>query len=171
MNKNIIKEIISWLMVIVIAVVLAIIINKTLVYNVEPTSGSMENTLMIGEKIVTYRQAYLFSDPKRKDIIVFKYPDNEEEIYIKRIIGLPGESVEGINGLVYINGEPLDEPYVMAKLEEDFGPYVVPADSYFMMGDNRSISFDSRSWVNKFVHKDKIFGKAIFKYPKFKILT
>lgn len=170
MNNKIVKEIISWVLVFVIAFALATFINKVIILKVEVPTGSMEKTIMIGDKVITLRQAYLFSKPKRGDIIVFPYPDNEKIDYIKRIIGLPGETVEGkADGLVYIDGKPLkDESYVEAKVEP-FGPYVVPADSYFMMGDNRGVSEDSRYWENKFVKRSKIMGKAIFKYRKFDI--
>jgi signal peptidase I len=140
---------------------------------VEPISESMENTIMVGDDVITNRLSYVFGEPKRGDIVAFKFPDNEEEDYIKRIIGLPGETIEGKeeDGLVYIDGVPLEEAYVMDKINEDFGPFVVPEDSYFMMGDNRLISEDSRDWDNKFVKKDKIYGKAMFKYPNFKFLN
>jgi signal peptidase I len=167
MRKKIVKEIISWILVFVIAFGLATFINKVIIFRVEVPSGSMENTIMIGDKAVTYRLAYLFSEPKRGDIIVFPFPDDESVDYIKRIIGLPGETVEGKDGLVFINGEPLDEPYVKEPLDQDFGPYTVPADSYFMMGDNRNNSADSRFWMNKYVKRDKIIGKAILKTPNF----
>ena len=167
MSKKILKEIFSWIMVFVIAFGVATFINKFIVFKVIVPTGSMENTIMIGDKVVTFHLSYLFKDPQRGDIIVFPFPDNEEEDYIKRIIGLPGDTVEGKDGLVYINGRPLEESYVRETLDSDFGPYVVPEDSYFMMGDNRNNSADSRFWNNKFVAKDKIKGKAIFKYPNF----
>jgi signal peptidase I len=84
--------------------------------------------------------------------------------YVKRVIGLPGETIEGIDGYVYINGEKIEETYVKSLLEENFGPYTIPENCYFMMGDNRSMSFDSRLWENKYVSIDKIVGKAMFKY-------
>jgi signal peptidase I len=154
-------------MVFVLAFGLAMFINKVVIYKVKIPSGSMENTIMVGDRVITYRLAYLFGEPKRGDIVVFPFPDDESEDFIKRIIGLPGETVEGKNGLVYVDGVPLDEPYVKDKLDSDFGPYKVPADSYFMMGDNRNMSKDSRYWTNKFVKKEKIRGKAILKYPNF----
>lgn len=168
MYKKIIKEVLSWVLVFAVSIGLAFLINKTLIYNVSSPTGSMEDTIMIGDRVTTLRTAYTFSNPKRGDIIVFPYPDNEEEDLIKRIIGLPGETIEGKDGFVYIDGEKLEEDYVMSELAEDFGPYEIPEDSYFMMGDNRSISFDARYWTNKFVHRDKIRGKALFKYPDFK---
>jgi signal peptidase I len=127
----------------------------------------MENTILIGDRVVTSRVSYLSGEPRRGDIVVFPFPDDEEVDYIKRIIGLPGETIEGKDGLVYINGEPLVEPYVVEALDSDFGPYEVPEESYFMMGDNRNNSQDSRYWENKFLARDKIEGKAILKYPKF----
>jgi signal peptidase I len=167
MAKKIIKEIISWIMVFVIAFGVATFVNKVIIFKVQVPTGSMENTIMVGDRVVTLRLSYLFSDPQRGDIIVFPFPDNEKEDYIKRIMGLPGETIEGKNGLVYINGEALDEPYVKETIDNDFGPYEIPEDSYFMMGDNRNWSEDSRYWQNKYVARDKIKGKAILKYPDF----
>lgn len=167
MSKKIVKEVISWIVIFVVAFGLATFINKVIIFRVEVPSGSMENTIMIGDKAVTYRLAYLLSDPKRGDIIVFPFPDDESVDYIKRIIGLPGETIEGKDGLVYINGKLLNEPYVKDPIDQNFGPYIVPADSYFMMGDNRTNSADSRFWINKFVSRDKIKGKALLKYWDF----
>jgi signal peptidase I len=165
MNNKIVKEIISWIVVIAVAFGLVTFINKVVILRVEVPSGSMENTIMTGDKVITLRLAYAFHNPKRGDVIVFPFPDNEEVDYIKRIIGLPGETVEGKEGYVYINGKKLIEDYVTSMIDDDFGPYVVPEDSYFMMGDNRDISEDSRYWNNKFVKRSKIIGKAELKYP------
>ncbi|HWT74564.1 MAG TPA: signal peptidase I [Mobilitalea sp.] len=167
MAKKILKEVLSWILVFVIAFGVAQFVTRVIILQVLVPSGSMEDTIMIDDKVVALRLSYLFSDPQRGDIIVFPFPDNEKVDYIKRIIGLPGETIEGKNGLVYINGEPLNEPYVTEPLDSDFGPYVVPEGSYFMMGDNRNNSEDSRFWQNKFVKRDKIKGKALFKYPDF----
>lgn len=167
MKNKVIKEIISWVLVFVIAIALATFINKVVIMRVEVPTGSMEETIMIGDRVLTYRQAYLFSDPKRGDIVVFPFPDDEKVDFIKRIIGLPGETIEGKDGYVYINGKKLVEKYVTSLLDDDFGPYVIPKDSYFMMGDNRPISDDARYWNKKFVKRSKIMAKAIFKYPDF----
>lgn len=164
MKNKVIKEIISWLLVFVIAFGAATLIKNFIIFKVVVPSGSMEKTIMTGDRVITLRMAYLFDDPQRGDIIVFPFPDNEKVYYIKRIIGLPGETIEGKDGYVYINGKRLTEPYVTSKLDDDFGPYVVPANSYFMMGDNRDISEDSRYWNHKFVKRSKIIGKALFKY-------
>lgn len=167
MNKPIIKEILSWIMVLVIAIVIAKLVNQFVLFKVSVPTGSMEDTIMIGDKVFTQKFTYWFKDPERGDIVVFPYPDDEETDYIKRIMGLPGETIEGIDGLVYIDGEPLDEPYAKEELKGDFGPYIVPENHYFMMGDNRNDSNDSRYWDNTFLNRDKIMGKALLKYPDF----
>lgn len=168
MTKNkVLKEVLDWVIVIVIAIALALIINKLVIYKVSPPTASMENTIMVDDKVITYRLAYLFSNPDRGDIVVFQAPDTPEEDYIKRVIGLPGETVEVIDGVVYIDGAPLEEDYLKESMEGSFGPFEVPDGCYFMMGDNRNISWDARFWTNKFVEKDKIRGKAILKYPDF----
>ncbi len=98
---------------------------------------------MTGDKLIALiKSAYWFNDPERGDIIIFEYPDNEEEWFIKRVIALPGETVEVRDGKVYINNSttPLDEPYIKEEPVEDFGPYTVPKDGYFVMGDNRNNS-------------------------------
>ncbi len=171
MKNKIVKEIISWILVFVCAIALATFINKVIILKVEVPTGSMEKTIMTGDRVITSRLSYLFSDPKRGDIIVFPFPDNEKVDYIKRIIGLPGETIEGKDGYVYIDGKKLEEKYVTSTLDEDFGPYVIPKDSYFMMGDHREISEDARYWKNKFVKRNKIIGKAILKYPHIKWLN
>lgn len=129
---------------------------------------------MVGDRVIGLRFAYWFSEPERGDIVIFRYPDNEEKIYIKRVIGLPGETVEIIDGKVYIDGseQPLQEDYVNGVPTGNYGPYVVPENSYFMLGDNRGNSEDSRFWTNKFVKKEKILAKAVVRYyPGIKLLT
>lgn len=165
MKSKVMKEIISWIMVFVIAFGIATFINKVIIFRVEVPTGSMENTIMVGDRVITLRLSYLFKNPKRGDIIVFPYPDDEKVDYIKRIIGRPGETIEGKDGYVYINGNKLIEDYVTSLLDNDFGPYIVPENSYFMMGDNRAVSEDSRYWENKFVKRNKIIGRALLKYP------
>ena len=95
--------------------------------------------------------------------------DNEKVYYVKRVIGLPGETVEVKDGKVYINGSdtPLDEPYLPEPMEGSYGPYEVPEGCYFMMGDNRNNSLDARFWDNKFVAKNKIVAKVLFCYYPF----
>lgn len=136
-------------------------------------SGSMQNTIMQGDRIFGNRLAYIKDDPDRYDIIIFKYPDDTSKTFIKRVIGLPGETVEIKNGNVYINGsdEPLDDSFCAEETQGEFGPYVVPEDSYFVMGDNRNNSLDSRYWKNTFVSKDQILAKAVFRYWPFNSIS
>lgn len=165
---KIIKEAASYLLVVLAAFILANVTNRFLIVNARIPTGSMIPTIMEGDRIIGNRIAYMSSEPKRGDIIVFYYPDNETEKYVKRIIGLPGETVYISDGLIYIDGQPLDESdYLTVTTSGVSGPFVVPEDSYFVMGDNRNSSWDSRFWKNTFVHKDKIIAKAEFcYYPK-----
>ena len=128
---------------------------------------------MPNDRLVAFRLSYLFSDPERYDIIVFKAPDDESTLYVKRIIGLPGEKVNIIDGKVFINDQevPLEDDYIMEDMLGSFGPYTVPENSYFMLGDNRNDSQDSRYWENTFLPKENILGKVLFKYyPKIESL-
>jgi signal peptidase I len=168
MSKKVINEIISYAVIIVVAFVIAQLINHFVIMKVSSPTPSMENTIMVKDKVEVFKLAYLFGKPKRGDIVVFPAPDNPEEDYLKRIIGLPGETLEVKDGTVYINGNPLVEKYLKETPIGDFGPVDIPENSYFMMGDNRNISADAREWVNKFVTLDQIKGKAICKYPHFK---
>lgn len=162
------SEILSWIKTIVFAVVIAVIINKVVIVNATVPTGSMENTIMPNDRVVALRLSYYWGSPDRGDIVVFRYPDNEEVLYIKRVIGLPGETITIRNGKIYINDspEPLEEDYLKEDFDGSYGPYIVPEGSYFMMGDNRNNSLDSRYWENKFVEEDKILGKVLFKYYK-----
>jgi len=157
-------EIFDWLKHILIALVIAFILARFVIVNANVPTSSMESTIMVNDRLIANRLSYKFSLPKRGDIVVFKYPDDENVLYVKRIIGMPGETVNITKGAVYINGEKLDEPYITTSIAGNFGPYTVPEGSYFMLGDNRNNSLDSRYWKNKYVEKDKILGKALFKY-------
>lgn len=100
--------------------------------------------------------------------MIFKFPDDEKVLYIKRVIGLPGETLEVKDGHVYINGAVLDEPYLNVTTDGSFGPYRIPEGGYFMMGDNRNDSADSRYWHNTYLYRDGMVGKAVFRYwPSF----
>lgn len=160
------SELIQWAVVIIGAVILAVLINSFVIVNAQIPSGSMENTIMTGDRVFGNRLAYAFSDPERFDIIIFKYPDDESQLFIKRIIGLPGETVEIRDGNIYINGSdtPLEDVETKEPMVGSFGPYTVPEGCYFVMGDNRNNSRDSRYWEHTFVSKDEILGKAVFRY-------
>ena len=93
-------------------------------------------------------------------MVIFRYPDDESKYFIKRIIGLPRETVEVRDGKTFINGEPIEEPYLHEEMKGEFGPFHVPEGHYFMMGDNRNNSKDSRLWKNKYVAFEAIAAKA-----------
>ncbi len=138
-------------------------------------SKSMVPTLQVDDRLIVDKVSYHFKDPQRGDIIVFMPPDeasvvctgpqasqHNKDAYIKRIIGLPGDSVEVKQGQVFINGKPLKEGYVEEVPDYQYGPRVVPAGSYLVLGDNRNNSCDSHYWG--FVPRDNIIGRAIVRF-------
>lgn len=161
------SEIISWLQILLAAACIALVLNTCIIANSRVPSGSMENTIMTNDRVIGSRLSYKFSDPERGDIAIFRFPDDPSIYYVKRIIGLPGETVDIIDGAVYIDGSdtPLDEPYLKeAMIPEEDMHFEVPEDSYFMMGDNRNYSYDARYWTNTYVSRDKIIAKVLFRY-------
>jgi signal peptidase I len=172
---------------IVIAVILALFVRTWVVQAFKIPTGSMENNLLIGDHLLVNK--FVFGptmtavdrallpvrDVRRGDIVVFKYPDEPERDFIKRVIGLPGDTLELKAKKVYINGQPLDEPYVhfltpaseggevtSADVRERYGPVTVPDGQYFVMGDNRDNSQDSRYWG--FLPRHYVKGKALMIY-------
>jgi signal peptidase I len=175
-KSELISEALSWAKTIVFAVALALLVNNFVIVNTSVLSGSMENTIMTDDRVVAFRLSYLFSDPERYDIVVFRYPKDESKLYVKRIVGLPGETIEIRGGKVYIDGTdtPLRDEFIRDAPYGDFAAYTIPQGEYFMLGDNRDESEDSRAWdrniedrskwENTTVDKSKILGKAIFRY-------
>ncbi len=159
-------EIISWVQAIVVAIVIAWFINSFIIINATVPSGSMENTILINDRIIANRLEYKFTDVDRLDIIVFEAPDNPEILFVKRVIGLPNDTVEIINGELFINGEITEEDYLKDGMYGSFGPYEVPDGHYFMLGDNRRNSEDSRYWENTYVDESAIKGKVLLRYFK-----
>lgn len=169
-NKSFFREVLEFVIPIILAVAIALFLKNCVIANAKVPTGSMLNTIQEGDRIIASRLAYLNDDPERYDIIIFKYPDDESQYFVKRVIGLPGETVNIVNGIVYVTKTDgttiqLDDSFVTNCVPVgNFGPYVVPEDSYFMLGDNRNNSEDSRYWENKYVKKDKIIGKVLFRY-------
>ena len=170
---NIRREIFSWILVVAVAYILAFCITHFVIIKTEVISSSMVHTLEVGDRVIGNRLAYLFMDPQRGDIIFFAYPKNTDETYVKRVIGCPGDTVVIADGNVYVNGSEvaLAEPYLKdpqsTKVSGEFitetdGVVVVPENCYFVMGDNRKVSQDSREWG--LVGKDKIYAKAWLRY-------
>lgn len=165
-GPSILEELWEYIKMIIFVVVVVFIVNNVLLINAKIPSESMEDTIMTGDRIFGNRLAYINKDPQRFDIVIFKYPDDETQLFIKRVIGLPGEAVEIRDGKVYIDGSetPLDDSFTPEPPQGNWGPEVVPEGSYFMLGDNRNRSKDSRFWTNTFVKKEKILGKAVLRY-------
>ena len=164
------KEIWEWVKIIVSAAVIALVLNNFIIANSKVPSGSMENTIMTNDRVIGSRLSYLFADPERGDIVIFHDPDNEKVYFVKRVIGLPGDTVDIYGGHVYLNGsqEPLMEEYIREPMVPDIPMHFeVPEDCYFMLGDNRNYSKDARFWTNTYVKKEKIIAKVLFRYyPK-----
>lgn len=160
------SEVLSYIKILVAAVIIAFIFSRYVIVNAEVPTGSMKSTIMEHDKLIGFRLSYLFSEPERGDIVIFKYPDNETQNYVKRVIGTPGDVVQIKDGHVYVNGELLEEDYLYEPMQNTSieETYVVPEGYYFMMGDNRNSSLDSRYWKNTYVAKNKIIAKVIFRY-------
>lgn len=160
----------DWDCVIIAAlVVVAIVVLRiwVVLYAYVPT-GSMKPLIPIDACLLADRNAYRMGDVERGDIVVFfSEKTGLEDHLVKRVIGLPGETVKIADGRVYINGEPLDEPYANGKTVplDDRSEFIVPEGHYFMMGDNRGNSMDSRGWADSYISKEEIKGKVfvIFK--------
>ena len=170
-KNSALREVLSWCMTFVIAIALALVLKNYIIINATVPTGSMEHTIEPGDDLFGLRIAYNFTEPRRGDIIIFKFPDDESEKYVKRIIGLPGEKVTIKEAKVYINDSEvsLEEDYLKEDWVTATGPYEfeVPEDCYFVMGDNRNDSYDARYWNNTYVTKDEIIGKAYMIYYPF----
>ena len=163
---NLKEEIINWIQILVTAALIAFVLNRFIIANSRVPSASMENTIMTHDRVIGSRLHYYFEDPERGDVVIFYFPDDvtEKTYYVKRIIGMPGDVVDIRDGHVYLNGSdtPLDEPYIREPMETPVElHYEVPEGCYFMMGDNRNYSADSRFWHNTYVRKEKIVAKVL----------
>lgn len=161
------KEVWEWVKIIVTAALIALFLNSCIIANSRVPSASMETTIMTKDRVIGSRLTYKFSDPERGDIAIFRFPDDESIYYVKRIIGLPGETVDIVDGHVYLNGSetPLDEPYIREPMvPEPPMHFEVPEGCYFMMGDNRNYSADARRWEHTYVKREKLIAKVLFRY-------
>jgi len=152
----------SWVYPMAIGVAIALSFQKWVATAALVPSQSMNPTIPAPCHIFVNRLSTEFANPFRGEVVLFHYPDNPSEIFVKRIIGMPGDTVTITNTAVYINGKLLKEPYIDQPNVSGLGTYHVPAGHYFMMGDNRSNSLDSRFWVHKYVARSAIVGQADF---------
>lgn len=216
-NKKLsLKDIVDFMLPIVAAIVIAFVLKTFIIANAKVPTGSMIATINIEDRIIASRLAYKTDSPQRYDIVLFYYPDNESDIFVKRVLGLPGETLEVIDGIVYVTTKdgktlqtdqsfvnPADTPignygpyYIPEKgetitlegiycyaedgtlvgnrdfidkycVKDDRGNYVIAENLYFMIGDNRNYSHDSRVWDFPYVAENKIIGKVLFRYYPF----
>lgn len=144
-KKSIKQEIFEWVMVFVVAAALAFVVRTFIFEPVRVDGSSMLNTLTDSDFMIATKFDYLGSDPERFDIVICYYPDTDDGMYrVKRVIGLPGEEVLLRGGKLYVNGEEIEQNFDMHSATRDYGPLVVPQDHYFVLGDNRGNSKDSR---------------------------
>ena len=168
-KKNAFKDTIDS---IVVAFVIAMIIRALFIQAFKIPSGSMLETLQIGDHLLVNKLSYLFSQPEHDDIIVFEYPLEPDKDYIKRVIGVPGDKIRIEDKVVYRNGEKLTPDYTqfistsvlpaIASPRDNIEEFTVPEGTFFVMGDNRDASFDGRFWG--LVNEDSIVGRAFIIY-------
>ncbi len=167
-KRNFIREIFTYLMIIAAAFLVSVFLSRFVIINTHIPSNSMEATISAGDRLIGYRMAYTFTKPQFGDIVIFLYPDDRSQTFIKRVIGVPGDVVEIINGELFINNHRISEDYIKEPMVGSFGPYEVPEHSYFVMGDNRNVSDDARFWENTYVNEADIIARAWFRYsPNF----
>ena len=144
-KKSIKREIFEWIMVFVTAAALAFVVRTFIFEPVRVDGSSMLNTLTDSDFMIATKFDYLFSNPERFDIVICNYPDTDDGMYrVKRVIGMPGEKIELKAGELYVEGEHVEQNFDMTDNAVNFGPFTVPEGSYFLLGDNRNNSKDSR---------------------------
>lgn len=162
-EKGILRELAGWIVYLLIIVGVTYLIITYVGQRTKVSGRSMETTLHDGDNLIVDKISYRFREPERFEIIVFPYQRKENTYYIKRIIGLPGETVQVIEGSVYINGELLDEHYGNEPMENAWmaaEPITLGEDEYFVLGDNRNHSSDSRDPSVGILHREELLGRA-----------
>jgi signal peptidase I len=156
------KKFLSEFLVEIIIVVVFVVLWFTAIQTYEVFQTSMEPNFHEGERVIVFRPAYWIGQPQRGDVVVLKAPVESDGDYIKRVIGVPGDTVEIIQGAVYVNGVKLNEPYVKRSFTYSYGKTVVPAGEYFVLGDNRDVSNDSHRFGP--LPRQHIIGKVFIIY-------
>lgn len=175
-ERSIIRELLGWIVYILIIVGLTYLIVTFVGQRTRVSGSSMETTLSDGDNLIVDKISFRFRDPKRYEIIVFPYQFEDNTFYIKRIIGLPGETVQVKDGKVYINGQQLDEHYGNEEMLEPGiarEPVTLGEDEYFVLGDNRNHSADSRQENVGVLHRKDLLGRAwirIWPFSKFGVI-
>lgn len=175
-ERSVLQELLSMLLYMAVVLGLTFLVITFVGQRTYVSGDSMRNTLEDGDNLIVDKITYRFSDPKRFDIIVFPFEYEEDTYYIKRIIGMPGETIQIAEGKIYVDGEQLSESYGREVMESPGiaeTPITLGEDEYFVLGDNRNASSDSRDPSVGVIHKDKIIGRAwlrIWPFSKFGIL-
>lgn len=151
--------------IVVVAFILAMILRTFVIEGRYIPSGSMLPTIQLQDRVMVNKFIYMFKEPAHGDIVVFEPPAiiGQKDDYIKRIIGLPGDTIEVREGKVWVNGQALEEPYIAEAPNYEYGPVKVPEHALFVMGDNRNMSYDSHLW-NGWLTEDHLKGKAFLIY-------
>ena len=168
------REIFEWIMVFVVAAALAFVVRTFIFEPVRVDGSSMLNTLTDGEYMIATKFDYLLGDPERFDIVICDYPNTSDGMYrVKRVIGLPDETIELRAGELYVDGVHIEQDFDMTPNETYFGPYTVPPGHYFVMGDNRNNSKDSRSAMVGALARDQVKGHVravVFPFGRFRLM-
>lgn len=158
-KKSVRREIFEWVMVFVVAALLATCVRTLIFEPVRVDGSSMLNTLTDKDLMIASKFDYILGDPERFDIVICNYPNTDDGKYrVKRVIGMPGETIELRAGELYVDGEHVEQNFDMTENETFFGPYTVPEGHYFVMGDNRNNSRDSRSPLVGALSRNEIKG-------------
>lgn len=173
-KKSLKREIFEWVMVFVVAAALAFVVRTFIFEPVRVDGSSMLNTLTDSEYMIATKFDYLLGDPERFDIVICDYPNTSDGMYrVKRVVGMPGETLELIAGELYINGEHIEQNFDMTDNAAYFGPYSVPEGHYFVLGDNRNNSKDSRSMMVGALPRDMIEGHVravVFPFGRMRLI-
>ena len=163
-RKTVLKEAFDWGKTLLLYIGIALLIRFFILnISVVPT-GSMIPTIQIRDKIIVLKFSYWFKPIQRGDIVVFKSPYKKGMLMVKRVVGMEGETILIRDGELFINDKHQPEPYIYRPMKEDFGPYTIPENGFFVMGDNRNNSYDCRQWEKKYITRDMIIGKAVYKF-------
>ena len=171
-KRELIDDALNWARIVFSMLLFTLILLNFVIVNASVHHFSMEYTLSDGNRIIAFRLAYLINPPEMYDIIVFHRGPDDVMLYIKRVLGTPGDGVVISNGLVYVNDVQARADFVRGNPAENFGPVVVPNGHVFVLGDNRNNSIDSRHWPEIFIPIETINGRAMLRYfPRFGIVN
>ncbi|MBQ2991098.1 MAG: signal peptidase I [Clostridia bacterium] len=173
-KKSLKREIFEWIMVFVVAAAMAFVVRTFIFEPVRVDGASMMNTLVDGEFMIATKFDYWLGDPERFDVVICNYPDTNDGMYrVKRVIGMPGETIQLLGGELYVDGQHMEQDFDMRSITENFGPFTVPEDHYFVLGDNRNNSKDSRSIMVGPLERGEIKGHVrmvVFPFSGFRLI-